>query len=627
MKPDTLTYKRPASDIDIREMSPFERRDGTSSWTEQIGTGEGHGVQFVISTLLRHGTINHTREVMEHPRKNSLVPGIGDHQKKILGLALPVVAGLSTQMVLSLIDTALVGRLPDAKYELAAMGIVFYLTWAIISFFSSLSTGTQVLTSRSFGSKNYEESGTILASSMTMAAALGLLTAAVVVTFSRDIAGFFAVDKRVAYLAGQYLFYRFLGVPFFLISVAYRGFFFGIGKTKVFMFAGILSNVLNIILDYTLIFGAFGIRGMGLAGAGFGTSIAAGIETSVYLIVITSKGYREKFGIFKNFRFNRNIGKSLMKISLPVSFESVLTLSGLLIYVSIIGLLGTLQQAASQTVLSALLLSYLPSMGFGVAAQSLVGRKLGEKDIKCARRWGFETSRIATSYTLLLGLIFISVPQFVLSMLTANADIIRVAIPILRIAGFAQIFFGIGFVLANGLQAAGESFFVMVADVTINWFVFVPLGYLFGMVLKLGITGVWAAMPFYTSLYALVIFIKFKDGKWKKVRQQNQPSTKDEYEAASPTDPTQEINRKGHEGNRKGHKVLYSQMIFSLRSSCLSFVRFCRSDILFSTNDAACRKAAVVKCFNVGTRLGHVKQKNGFRGSRSSRTTYSEVSK
>jgi putative MATE family efflux protein len=338
-----------------------------------------------------------------------------------------------------------------------------------------------------------------------------------VVTFSRNISGFLAVDKRVADLAGGYLFYRFLGVPFFMVTVVFRGFYFGIGKTKVFMFAGVIANILNVVFDYTLINGAFGIKAMGLAGAGLGTSIAAAIETSIYFGVTISRKYRNTYQIFKWQGFNKEVGRAIAKISLPVSFESVFTLSGLLIYVSIIGLLGTLQQAASQVVLSALLLSYLPSMGFGIAAQTLVGRKLGEKDIGCARRWGFETSRIATSYTLLLGIIFISVPQYVLSMLTANADIITVAIPVLRIAGFAQIFFGIGFVLANGLQAAGETFFVMLADVTINWFVFVPLGYLFGMVLKFGLTGVWAAMPFYTGLYALVIFAKFKYGKWNKV--------------------------------------------------------------------------------------------------------------
>lgn len=443
-----------------------------------------------------------------------------NHQATILKLALPVVAGLSTQMILSLVDTALVGRLPDAKYELAAMGIVFYLTWAVIGFFSSLSTGTQVLVSRSFGSKDYKKAGTILASSMTMAAALGLLTAAVMVIFSRNISGLFAVDKQVSNLAAGYLFYRFLGIPFFLVSVAYRGFYFGIGKTKIFMYAGILANIMNVVFDYTLINGAFGVRGMGLAGAGLGTSLAAVVETSVYFLVSISKEYRDTFQIFRWRRFSKSIGIAITKISVPVSFENVFTLSGLLLYVSIIGLLGTLQQAASQTVLSALLLSYLPAMGFGVAAQSLVGRKLGEKDIKCARRWGFQTSRIATTYTLLLGIIFISIPRYILLRLTPNVEIVTVAVPILRIAGFAQIFFGVGFVLASGLQAAGETFFVMLADVTINWFVFVPLGYLFGMVLKLGITGVWAAMPFYTCLYAFVIFLKFKYGKWKKVQPQ-----------------------------------------------------------------------------------------------------------
>ena len=450
------------------------------------------------------------------PRLSSFLK-IRGHQKTILGLALPVVAGLSMQMVLSLIDTALVGRLVDAKYELAAMGIVFYLTWAIISFFSSISTGTQVLTSRNFGSKDYEQCGRVLSCSIITAAVLGIMISAAMVSFSRNIAGVFAVDKQVAEYAGQYLLYRFLGVPFYLISVAYRGFFFGIGKTQVFMLASILAYTLNMVLDYTLIFGAFGIKGMGLAGAGLGTSIAAAIEASVYFIVTTSNSYRATFGTFWRIRFDKSVGKSMLKISLPVSFQSVFTLTGLLLYVSIIGVLGTIQQAASQLVLSVLLLSYFPSMGFGVAAQTLVGRKLGERDIRSAKQWGFETSRIATSWTVLLGLIFMFLPKYVLSMLTGSSTLIEVALPVLRIAGFAQIFFGVGFVLANALLAGGESFFVMITDVTLNWFVFVPLAYLFGVILKLGLNGVWAAMPFYTSFYALVIFAKFKYRNCRKV--------------------------------------------------------------------------------------------------------------
>jgi MATE family multidrug resistance protein len=526
MKSTVASYLQSSDGFQPRWNGTCEWRDESlyrtarcSADTEQAGKRQFHTLPSLV-----HEENNSTRKRKKPSERVASLLRIGDHQKTILGLSLPVVAGLSAQMMLSLIDTALVARLPDAKYELAATGIAFYLTWTMISFFSSISTGTQVLTSRNSGSKNYKECGTILTSSMIMAGVLGIVIAAVVITFSRSIAGFFAVDNRVADLAGGYLFYRFLGVPFFLLSVAYRGFYFGIGKTKVFMFAAVLANVLNIVLDYTLIYGAIGIKGMGLAGAGLGASIAAALETSVYFIVSISKGYRNRFEIFERIRFNKSMGKAILKISLPISFQSVFTLSGLLLYVSMTGLLGTVQQAASQTVLSALLLSYLPSMGFGVAAQTLVGRRLAENEISHAKQWGFETSQIATTYTALLGLIFIFLPKYVLSLLTGSNTIIEFAIPILRIAGIAQIFFGIGFVLANGLFAGGESFFVMLADITINWFIFVPLAYYLGIILKLGLNGVWAAMPFYTSLYALVMFRKFKYGIWRKLPQPNSDS-------------------------------------------------------------------------------------------------------
>lgn len=441
---------------------------------------------------------------------------VSENKKVILQLALPVIAGLSVQMILSLVDTAIIGRLPDAKFALAALGIAFYATWAIISFFSSLSNGTNILVSRNYGAKNFEECGRVLNSSIVMAASIGIIVSIFVVYFSSNIANLFAADKTVGSYTGSYLFFRFMGLPFFLVSVSYRGFYFGIRKTKIFMIAGAFANLANIFLDYTLVFGAFGFKGMGLAGAGLGSAIATGLETMVYVVVSLKKNYRVQYALFKNIHLNMpsrqsvfNIAKVIVKLSLPISFQSIFTLTGLLLFISIIGLIGPTQQAASQVVLSALFLSFMPSMGFGIAAQTLVGNHLGDNNIKAAKRWGFETSKISTTYTFLLGLIFVSFPGTVVSILTTNTGIINIAVPLLRIAGFAQIFFGIGLVLANGLLAAGESFFVMLTDVTINWFVFVPLAYLLGIVFNFGLVGVWIALPFYTILYALIIFLKF----------------------------------------------------------------------------------------------------------------------
>lgn len=440
-----------------------------------------------------------------------------DH-KYILQLAMPAIAGLSSQMVVSLVDAAMVGRLDNAQYYLAAMGIGVIATWAIISFFSSLATGTHVLIARRFGSNDYNECGKVLNTSIIISFLIGLAIAGIVVFFSYDIASFFAVDNQVAFYAGQFLHYRFLGIPFFLITVSYRGFFFGIGKTKVFMYSAILINTLNIIFNYILIYGCFGIPAMGLAGSGLGSTIATICDALFYFSVSLLSNYRHKFHYFKNFRFVKNIAVSIIKISLPVSLQNVFILVGFLIFIAITGLIGTDYQAASTIVFSSLQFSLMPCFGFGIAIQTLVGNSLGNNNIKQAKYLGFETSKLATIYTIVIGFIFVAAPRIILILLTNDHRVIETAVPALRIAGFGQIFYAVGVVLANGLQAAGKTLYVMLAEVILNWFVFVPIAYFLGVYLKLGLVGAWSALPFYVVLYALVIFIKYKFGNWEKYK-------------------------------------------------------------------------------------------------------------
>ncbi len=434
----------------------------------------------------------------------------------ILKMALPAIAGLSTQMVVSLVDTAMVGRLDNAEYYLAAMGIGVIATWAVVSLFSSLATGTHVLIARRFGSKDYDECGKVLNVSLIIAFLIGALIAGLVVYFSYDIADFFAVDPKVAYYAGQFLHYRFMGIPFFLITVSYRGFFFGIGKTKVFMYSAILINFLNIIFNYLFIYGAFGMPGMGLAGSGLGSTLATICDSIFYLTVSMMPAFRHKFHYFKNFRFVKSIASSIIRISLPVSLQNIFILVGFLSFIVITGIIGTDQQAASTVVFAALQISLMPCFGFGIAIQTLVGNSLGSGDVHQAKHYGFETSKIATIYTIFVGMLFVFVPRLILILTTNDHRIIETAVPALRIAGLGQIFYAIGVVLANGLQAAGKTLYVMLSEVIVNWFVFVPIAYFLGVYLKFGLIGAWFALPFYVILYSLVIFVKFKFGRWEK---------------------------------------------------------------------------------------------------------------
>jgi multidrug resistance protein, MATE family len=438
------------------------------------------------------------------------------YYKDILKLALPAIAGLSTQMVVSLVDAAMVGRLENTKYVLAAMGIGVLATWALVSFFSSLATGTHVIVARKYGEKDYDACSVTLNNSIMIALTIGVLVMFAAVFAAKHFAHLLAADPIVGDYAAQFIFFRFLGIPAFLVSVSYRGFFFGINKTKIFMFSGIMTNVLNIIFNYFLIYGSFGVvPKMGLAGAGLGSTLATTFDFLFYFTVSQLPSYRHRYRILKNFKFDFNVIKRIYKISLPVSFQNVFILLGFLSFITIMGFIGIKEQAATQAVISTLFMSFLPCFGFGIAAQTLVGNYIGSKKFNIAKIYGLETAKIASYYTILLGIVFILLPQYVLTIITTNQSIIDVAKPALRIAGFAQVFYATGVTLANGLQAAGKTLFVMLAESITNLLVFVPLAYFFGIYLKGGLIGAWLALPVYIILYSSVIFSKFKYGDWK----------------------------------------------------------------------------------------------------------------
>jgi Na+-driven multidrug efflux pump len=177
-------------------------------------------------------------------------------------------------------------------------------------------------------------------------------------------------------------------------------------------------------------------------------------------------------------------------------------------------LIGTVEQAATQAIISTLFISFLPCFGFGIAVQTLVGNNLGAGKYNLAKIYGFETAKVTTVYTAILAVIFIIIPQYVLLIVTNNQSIIEMAKPALRIAGFTQLFYGVGIVLANGLQAAGRTMYVMKGEVIANLLIFVPLSYFLGVYLGLGFTWAWVALPVYIIAYTTMMYIKFNSGKW-----------------------------------------------------------------------------------------------------------------
>lgn len=443
----------------------------------------------------------------------SLLPD-KNYSKKILSIVLPAIAGLSSHILISIVDTAMVGRLENAKENLAAMGLGVLATWAIVSFFSSFSTGTHILVAREEGKGNYEACKKILNTSLIFGFITGLFFGLLIYFVAPHFSWLIAKDKTVEKLTSDYISFRFLGLPFFLMIVAFRGFFFGIGHTKIFMISGIILNVVNIFLNWILIYGNLGAPKLGLKGAALASSISTVVDFFFYLYVTFLAYYRKKYHSKKFITFSTNIMKSIIKLSLPVSFQNIFILIGFLIFLAIIGFIGTLYQAATQVVISIIFIALLPCFAFGIAAQTLVGNNIGKKNFDLAEKYGIETLKLIILFTSLIALIFVFTPKVLLYLITNDKLIIATASPALKIAGIAQIFYGIAIVLAYILQSAGLSFFVMKAEVLTNWLIFLPLAFL-SVIFKLGFKVTWLSLPIYIFIYSLILLKKFLEGKWK----------------------------------------------------------------------------------------------------------------
>lgn len=439
-------------------------------------------------------------------------------RNRILSIALPALAGLSSHIIISLVDTAMVGRLESAKYNLAAMGIGVLATWAIVSFFSSFSTGTHILVARKEGQRDYQSCKEILNISLFFAFIVGIIIGALIFFAAPHFTYLIAIDTKVEKLAADYISFRFIALPFFLMIVAFRGFFYGIGHTKIFMLSGIILNVVNIFLNWVFIFGNLGAPKLELKGAALASSISTIVDFFFYLAVIFSSYYWKKYRSKRTFHIDLNVMKSIVKLSLPVSFQNIFILIGFLVFVAIIGLIGTLQQAATQVVISIIFIALLPSFAFGIAAQTLVGNTLAVKKIKLTKIYVTEILKLLTVFTFAIAVAFVFFTDHVLHIVTNDYTIIQTAKYPLRIAGFSQIFYGIAIVLAHTLQSAGFTFFVMKAEVITNWFIFIPLAVLAGIILKLGFVASWIALPIYIIIYSIILFIKYRNTDWKKIR-------------------------------------------------------------------------------------------------------------
>ncbi len=450
--------------------------------------------------------------------------------RQTLRLGLPVVAGMLTQTAINILDTVMVGRLPPelANPGQAAIQATLPLMWLVGGFLSAVWVGTQAITARRAGEGHDLFAGRALTNSLFISATAGVvLTTAAILVAPTLLAALYS-DPKVVELGNDYLRARLVGVLAMATTFSYKSFFDGIGRTRVFMNVAIVMNVLNVVLNYTLIFGveAVGIPALAVAGAAWASVIAAYIGL---LLLVTWSFRPSLLGRYRYYtlrNLNLDVLREIVRLSLPNGVATIVVMVGFVGFYWVVGQVNDRYAVAGNPVVSTanaalvtlFMISFMTALAFGMATATLVSQSLGAKRPFLAERYALNAAKLWAYVMWGIGLIFFLAPEQVLGLINPDPAVIDLAREPLQAIAVLQGVAAIALVLAQTLYGVGLARYVMVVEFCLHLFIVSPVAYLFGVVLDLGLMGVYVGPILYAGILAVAMYWRFKRGDWKELR-------------------------------------------------------------------------------------------------------------
>jgi MATE family multidrug resistance protein len=433
--------------------------------------------------------------------------------KAILALSLPIIGGMMSQNILNLVDTAMVGRL--GAPALAAVGLGGFLNYMSVAFLLGLSAGVQAMVSRRIGEGKEHQAAYPLNAALLLILAAAVPMTVLLYLLSPHLIEWFNPDPLVMEQGTPYLQARFLGLISLAVHFSFRGYWSAIQMTKVYLKALLFAHTSNIIISYVLIFGKLGMPALGTFGAGLGTSIS--ITLAVFYYFYCAWKHTRGYGFLENLPTKATV-LQMIRTSVPSSVQQFFFAAGFAALYWIIGQVGTEELAGANVIINIMLVGLLPAMGFGLGGATLVGQALGRQDVDAAHLWGWDTVKLGCLTAFFLMLPVIMFPAWVLSLfLPDQPAVIELTQLPLRLAALSLSVECIGIVLFNTINGAGDTTSTMKISFALQWLLFLPMAWLVGPYLGMGLTAIWIGQIIYRLIFTWAMIHMWQKRHWSTV--------------------------------------------------------------------------------------------------------------
>jgi putative MATE family efflux protein len=434
---------------------------------------------------------------------------------QVLNLSWPVIIENVLQSAIGFVDTALVGHLgTDA---LAGVGGAQQLVWLTTAALGAVMMGSTVLIAHAIGAQDRAGARRAFKQAVVLAAVVAVLLTVGTTALAAPAIEALGLDPGAAAAGVLYLQISGLTMPLMVAMFAGAAALRGAGDTRTPMYITAFINVINAGAAWALIYGFGPIPALGVAGSAWAAAVARVVGVALLAWVALRPTHLLSLRGRGGWRPDLTLMRRLLKIGLPTAVEQFMLSFGLTLFGIIVITLGTAVYATQRASMMIVLMAFLPGYGFAMAATTLVGQALGAKQPRRAE----EGTWIATRWCMVLmgsiGLIFGLFGEPLMHLFSDDPAVTRLGGEVLAIAAITQPFMALAQVLAGGLRGAGDTRFSMIATMAGVWGVRLPLGWIIGIGLGLGLHGVYFAYVLDCIMRAALVYWRWRRGAWKQI--------------------------------------------------------------------------------------------------------------
>lgn len=446
----------------------------------------------------------------------------------VIALAWPTMLEQLMQTAVQYIDTAMVGSLGTAAT--AAVGSTTTVNWLVGSTVSAFGVGFLAFISQALGAGEGEKARKAAAQSVLAVLVIGTVFTAITLSLSSFVPVWMQVDPNIRELSSRYFFILYLPMLPRTATMIFGTVLRSAGDTKTPMRIGIGVNVINVVLNYFLIYDThtltlFG-RELTVWGAGLGVAGAAAasaVSFTVGGIAITIALFRHKAVSPKGFSIkpDKGILAPVMRVAFPNMLQRFGTSLGYVAFAALINSLGEMSTAAhtiANTVESAF---YIPGYGMMTAAATLTGNAIGAKDSVKLKQLARLITLVEVTLMVVSGTLLFIFAEKMSGIFSKDAAVIALASTVLRMVACSEPFFGIGIVIEGMLQGAGKTLAPFIFNIIGMWGVRILGTFICIKLLGLGLVSAWACMIGHNMLLFVMFGIYYARGRWNPLRIKN----------------------------------------------------------------------------------------------------------